>query len=96
VQEFQIGGTSAIVEQRLSACANILPGMISHYRWEGKLERAGEVVAIFKTRASLADEVRQAVRDNHSREVPAIAVIALESVDRDYFGWILNSTKAGE
>ena len=66
------------------------------YRWEGKLERAGEVVAIFKTRASLADEVRQAVRDNHSREVPAIAVIALESVDRDYFGWILNSTKAGE
>ena len=83
-----------IVEQRLVACANLLPGMISHYRWEGKVERAEEVVAIFKTRASLADDVRQAVRDNHSNVVPAIAVIALESVDRDYFGWILNATKA--
>jgi periplasmic divalent cation tolerance protein len=83
-----------IVERRLAACANIMPGMISHYRWEGKVERAEEVVAIFKTRASLADDVRQAVRDNHSYAVPAIAVIGLESVDRDYFGWILDSTKA--
>ena len=82
-----------IVERKLAACANILPGMISHYRWEGKTERAEEVVAIFKTRSSLADDVRQAVRDNHSYEVPAIAVIALESVDRDFFGWILESTK---
>lgn len=84
-----------IVEQRLAACANILPGMISHYHWEGKLERAEEVVAIFKTRASLTDAVGKAVRENHSYEVPAIAVIALESVDRDYFSWILDSTKAG-
>ena len=82
-----------IVEQRLAACANILPGMISHYRWEGKVERAEEVVAIFKTRASLADDVSQAMRGNHSYEMPAIAVIALESVDRDYFGWILDSTR---
>ena len=85
-----------IVEQRLAACANILPGMISHYRWEGKVERAGEVVAIFKTRSSLADDVRKAVRVNHSYELPAVAVIALESVDRDYFGWILDSTKQGQ
>ena len=84
-----------IVDRKLAACANILPGMISHYRWEGKVERAEEVVAIFKTRASLADDVRQAIRDNHSCEVPAIAVIGLESVDRNYFGSILASTKAG-
>jgi len=84
-----------IVEQRLAACANILPGMISHYRREGKVQRAEEVVAIFKTRASLADDLRQAVRDNYSHEVPAVVVIAAESVDRDYFGWILDSTKPG-
>ena len=85
-----------IVERKLAACANILPGMISHYRYEGKAERAEEVVVLFKTRSSLADAVRQAVRDNHSYDVPAVAVIALESVDRDYFGWILHSTKGGD
>jgi uncharacterized protein involved in tolerance to divalent cations len=36
------------------------------------------------------------VRDNHSYDVPAVAVIALESVDRDYFGWILDWTKGGD
>jgi periplasmic divalent cation tolerance protein len=87
---------TVIVEQRLAACANILPGMVSVYRWQGKVERAAEVVAIFKTRASLADGVRQAVRHNHSYELPAVAVIALDSVDSDYFGWILDQTKPGQ
>ena len=46
----------AVLEKRLAACVNILPGMISHYRWEGKVERAEEAVMIAKTRASLAGE----------------------------------------
>ena len=45
----------AIVERRLAACVNIVPGMVSHYWWEGKIERAEEVVMIVKTRAALAD-----------------------------------------
>jgi periplasmic divalent cation tolerance protein len=46
-----------IVERRLAACVNILPGMISHYWWHGKIERADEVVMLVKTRAALAGEV---------------------------------------
>ena len=53
----------ALVERRLAACVNILPGMISHYWWQGKLERGEEAVAIFKTRAGLAERLRQAVKD---------------------------------
>ncbi len=45
----------AVLERRLAACVNILPGMISHYWWEGKIERGEEMVMIIKTRASLAD-----------------------------------------
>ena len=56
----------ALVERRLAACVNILPGMISHYRWEGKVERAEETVMIIKTRASLADAVSDAVKELHS------------------------------
>ena len=85
-----------IVGQSLAACANILPAMVSIYRREAKVERGEEVVAIFMTRSSLAGDVRQAVRDNHSSDLPAIAVIPLESVDGDYFGWILAQTKEGQ
>jgi periplasmic divalent cation tolerance protein len=47
-----------LVEGRLAACVNILPGMISHYRWHGAVERGEEAVMLVKTRASLAEPVR--------------------------------------
>jgi periplasmic divalent cation tolerance protein len=82
----------AIVQRRLAACVNILPGMISHYWWQGALERGEEVVMIIKTRASLAEGVRNAVREMHSYTTPAILVIPLESVDQAYFSWIMAET----
>jgi len=62
----------ALVERRLAACVNILPGMISLYRWEGKLERGEETVMIVKTRASLAGAIETAVKELHSYTTPAI------------------------
>ena len=82
----------ALVEGRLAACVNILPGMISHYWWQGKLERAEEAVALFKTRASVAEPLRQAVKDVHPYETPSIMVVPIESVDADYYAWILRET----
>jgi periplasmic divalent cation tolerance protein len=81
-----------LVERHLCACVNILPGMISHYRWEGALERAEEVVMIIKTRAELAERVRLAVREMHSYTAPAFLVIAVESVDQAYLDWLMAST----
>jgi periplasmic divalent cation tolerance protein len=84
----------AIVERRLAACVNILPGMISHYWWEGAVERGEEVVMIIKTRASLAEGVSKAVKEMHSYTTPAILVIALESVEQNYLSWIMAETEA--
>jgi periplasmic divalent cation tolerance protein len=82
----------ALVERRLCACVNILPGMVSLYWWQGKIDRGDEVVMIIKTRASLAEAVRAAVRQMHSYTTPAILVLAVESVDPDYHAWIVAET----
>ena len=83
-----------LVERRLTACVNILPGMITHYRWQGAIERAEETVMIIKTRASLAEPVRAAVKELHSYSTPAFLVIPIESVDDTYLEWLLAETKA--
>ena len=82
-----------LVERRLCACVNILPGMVSIYWWQGAIERGDEVVMIIKTRSSLAEAVRAAVRQMHSYTTPAILVIALESVDPDYHAWLVAEAK---
>src|SRR5215469_5649074 len=86
----------ALVEARLAACINILPGMISVYRWQGGVERAEEAVMIVKTRASLAEAVRASVKATHPYDTPAIVVLPVESMDDSYFAWILDSTAPGE
>jgi periplasmic divalent cation tolerance protein len=86
----------ALVERRLCACVNILPGMVSLYRWEGKIDRGEEAVMIVKTRAALAESVRAAVKAMHSYATPAILVLPLESVDADYHTWILAETEGAK
>jgi len=82
-----------LVERRLCACVNILPGMVSLYWWQGAIERSEEAVMIIKTRAALAEHIRAAVRQLHSYTTPAILVLPIESVDPDYKEWLLTETQ---
>jgi periplasmic divalent cation tolerance protein len=83
----------ALVERRLCACVNIIPGMVSLYWWQGKIDRSDEVVMIIKTRAGLAEAVGAAVRAMHSYTTPAILVLPIEHVDPDYHAWIVGETQ---
>ena len=83
----------AIVQRRLAACVNILPGMISHYWWQGALERGEETVMTFKTRASLADKLRVAGKAGQSYTTPSILVLPIEGGDPDYLRWIFAETE---
>jgi len=84
----------ALVEARLAACANILPGMVSLYRWQGALERAQEAVLILKTRRDLARSLTAAVRERHPYEVPAILVLTVDDAEPAFAQWIADETAA--
>jgi periplasmic divalent cation tolerance protein len=84
----------SIVEQRLAACVNILPGMVSHYWWQGAIERGEEAVMIIKTRASLAERVCATVKAGHSYSTPDIMVLPVERVEPAYLEWLMTETAA--
>jgi periplasmic divalent cation tolerance protein len=82
----------ALVEQRLAACVNIIPGMVSIYRWQDAVERASELVLIVKTRAALTEAVSETIRALHPYETPVVAVIPLDSVESHTLAWLLETT----
>ena len=79
------------VEERLAACVNILGGCRSIYRWQGAVEAADEVPAIFKTSSAQADALIARIAALHSYEVPAIAVWPIDKLLGDYALWVEDS-----
>ena len=78
-----------LVERRLAACVNILPGMTSIYRWEGAIARDSEVVMIIKTRAGLADPTIEAVKARHTLYEPGAArAVPIIGGSADYLSWL--------
>ncbi|KHK02770.1 divalent-cation tolerance protein CutA [Desulfovibrio sp. TomC] len=82
----------ALVAERLAACANILPGMRSIYRWKGTVETAEETVLIAKTRDTLAEALTARVRELHSYEVPCIVILPITGGLPDFLRWIDDET----
>ncbi|HUT97792.1 MAG TPA: divalent-cation tolerance protein CutA [bacterium] len=82
----------ALVEERLAACANILPGVRSIYRWKGNIEEAEEVALIAKTRAGLVDALTERVKALHSYEVPCIVALPITGGNREFLAWIEEET----
>jgi periplasmic divalent cation tolerance protein len=82
-----------LVEQRLAACVNLIPGMQSIYRWEGKIETGEEVVGLIKTRAVLADAVIAHVKAAHPYDNPALLVLDIAGGSAPFLDWILAETK---
>lgn len=83
----------AVVEERLAACANILPGMRSIYWWDGKVNEAHEAVLILKTVPAHLAALTQRVKALHSYEVPCVAALEARPGNPDYFTWIAAETK---
>ena len=79
---------AALVEARLAAAVNIIPGMRSIYRWRGAVERAEETLMIVKTRRGRVDGVIAEVKARHPYEEPGIAVLPLAGGSAGYLEWM--------
>ena len=90
----QIG--TVIIEKQLAACVNLIPGVESVYRWQGKVESAAEVLAVFKTSAAVFPDFERELAKLHPYEVPEIIALAPAAVAENYAGWLLGSLRTGD
>ena len=83
----------AMVEERLAACVNILGPIRSIYRWQGKIETAEEVAAIFKTHHWNGDPLIERIAELHSYEVPCIESWPINKILRSYADWVEDNSR---
>ena len=81
-----------LVDARLAACVNAVPGVTSVYRWQGEVEIDSEVQLLIKTRRGRFDEVAAWIEANHPYDVPEIVAVAAEQVSDNYLAWVLKQT----
>jgi len=83
-----------LVETRLAACVNLIPGMRSLYWWKDTIESGSEVVLIAKTRRSLLDDLTAKVRQLHSYEVPCVVALPITGGNPDFLAWLDKETRS--
>ena len=81
-----------LIEERLAACINYFP-INSIYRWEGKIEKGGEVGMLVKTREDLVEKVIEKVKERHSYKVPCVVCLKVEQGNKDFLEWIKKETE---
>lgn len=85
----------ALVEQRLIACANLVPGVRSIYRWEGEVHDEPETLLILKTTADRLAALKDAVGSLHPYQVPEVLALAVEDGSAPYCAWVRSSVAEG-
>lgn len=88
----------ALVEERLAACVNVLPGATSVYRWRGAVEESAEALGIAKTTLARVSLLEARVRELHPYEMPEILACGSAGGSSDYMDWIRESvtTRSGD
>ena len=82
----------AVVEERLAACANIIPGMRSVYWWQGRLEEGREAVLILKTTDDRLETLIARVKDLHSYDCPCIEALPVVAGNPAFLDWVAQET----
>jgi periplasmic divalent cation tolerance protein len=82
----------AVVEERLAACGNVVPGLRSIYRWEGKVQDDAEALLVLKTTRARFELLRERVLSLHPYQVPEVIALPVEAGSAPYLAWIAAET----
>jgi len=90
-EALRIGRT--VVADRLAACANVLPGVTSVYRWQGEVQEDVETALILKTRSDLVERLTARVKELHSYDCPCVVALPITDGNPDFLQWIAEETR---
>ena len=83
----------ALVDERLIACANLVPGLTSIYRWQGEVLSEPEVLLLMKTRRALVPHLKERLPQLHPYQVPELVVAEVTDGLAPYLGWVRGETE---
>jgi periplasmic divalent cation tolerance protein len=83
-----------LVTERAAACVNIMAECTSIYRWQGKIEHAGEIPLLIKTTRAAYPQLESALRKLHPYEVPEIIALPVDAGLPDYLNWVAQETSS--
>ena len=81
------------LKRELAACVQILPPMISIYRWQGAVEWANEVLLLIKTTRAAYPRLETTIKENHPYQTPEIVALSVEAGSNEYLSWLTASVK---
>ena len=81
------------LDARLIACANLIPKVESHYRWQGKIERGTEVLIILKTTAKCVPKLEKLIIAEHPYHTPEFIILDLRGGNKRYLNWLKTGCK---
>lgn len=77
-----------LVEHKHAACVNVVPGLVSHYYWDGALQKDAELLLIVKTTEERLEGARKFVREHHPARLPEFVALPVSGGDAEYLAWV--------
>lgn len=84
---------SRLVDERLAACVNVIPGLTSYYRWQGKVEADPEQLLLIKTTAQCFKALRETILEAHPAELPEVIAVPISKGHPAYLDWVAYSVR---